>query len=322
MNIKIRLAIPKAVSQIILGFFLISICPQSWSAPEINVSSKKGLEQKYFVLYQYVAEKAPETVSKEAATDKDLKEEKSRKKTASYFRQWRGKYEDYESGTLPDEARKKKIDEEGKCKPVLTGRDTICVPSCNIEGTPKETSYVKIFPLDANGNFGEPYTFTPEMIGPSGYVGPVHCALEAVKISKGEMNAKDATCPQQRLGYKITEVKEIEGTVEVRNFGWTLDKDGRLVQAPASRQYLGGGGMNSNRMMSDPCGFVHSVCYDPFLAGYGEETPSMCPCDETEQTTPSQVPPVVVLEPTGDAMDTVTRSEVSSDGSPGDTQNT
>ena len=289
-----RFVLKASASPLLVAMFLKVFSPIA-SSEETSQTVGDKYSQKYFLLYQYVAEKKTEDANKR---EEEKKEETSRKKVTSYFKYW-GKYGEYDSNILPDEKQKEKFDKEGKWKPILTEKDTLCVPPCIDDADPKEKSYVKIYPIDPSGNLYEAMTFSCEMIGKEGFVGPVRCAIEEIKFSKGEVQLKDRVCPA-RGAYVLTETKVSEGVVEERDLAWTLGRDGKkMVQVPVRYRYLGNRSRketNMNRSVVDPCGFAHGICFDPFL-GLDWDDEQMCPCEELPPPPPPPPPPPFRGEP-------------------------
>jgi hypothetical protein len=238
-----------------------------------DLKSDHPLMKEYYVSYHSYID-----YEKKKETEEEINK-RPRNKDASYARKYY-KQERFESGIIPkpgvtrravqEPMRQKEADTKEKQKELkLKGWDVVCVPGVDIDHDPKEIAYVVVKPVDKPE---KKYVFNRDMIGPDGYVGSVHCAVEEVKYATGEIKQRDKLCPPEVIStpYKMSNVKAYEGVVEVRNLRWETTEDGKMRQVPGST-YLLGPGQPYTHSSSDPCGWG-SACLYPWL---GE-----CPCYE------------------------------------------
>ncbi len=254
----------------IIAFVPIFNSSDAWAE---DSKSDPALKREYHVSYHSYVEN-----DKRQETEEEISK-KPRNKDASYARKYY-KQERFESGIIPkpgvtrtavqEPMKQKEADAKEKQKELkLKGLDVICVPGVDENQDPREIAYVVAKPVD---NPNKKYVFNRDMIGPDGYVGSIHCAVEEVKYATGEIKQRDKLCPPEVLNtpYQMANVKAYEGVVEVRNLRWEMTEDGKMRQVPGST-YLLGPGQPYTHSSSDPCGWG-SACLYPWL---GE-----CPCYE------------------------------------------
>lgn len=185
-----------------------------------------------------------------------------------------------------DEIGKGKKDNEAVTKLELSEISTLCIPGCDPEKDPVEQAVCVIIDTKT----GKRYDFScgkdKKNFKKNGFVGTVQLAID---VSLGR-------APGGYMDYKVTEVIAYEGKVEKQNLAVTYDpeaidpvtgKQGKYVKYPHSAHYIGSTSpkdQNPNREKSDPCGFIHGYCFDPYAGDWwdnpGADTQRYGPCND------------------------------------------
>lgn len=238
-----------------------------------------------FLFYSLPAWSAEESVSKRRVTyyvsyftgDQEDKEDK----VASYR-------DDLEAGIVARGTTEEQERKISKKKLLELSKDTLlCVPACDPDSDPAGNAYVRIIPSNEFADNDDPkqdykFKLNCRRITKKGFVGTVEKALREIRREEKEESPA-------RSAYAITEVKVPEGKVEINDFVFKTDEEGRSVPEKVSSRYIGNSAPddnNPNIYLVDSCAFVQRSCYEPLLAE--PETRRDCDCpDRVPRTTPS-----------------------------------
>lgn len=268
----------QAATLFFFGVFTVIFWVNPLLAADDDIETKTFGLQEYLISYfPGVADKEDEQEGEKVVVRTSNEEKKDLKKRfASYYEPYRN-----ESGGVPRLILDRKKDEEMEKKLKLHELSTICVPGCDPEKDPQKQSFVQIIHLSLGDALvmGDPlFLKCKENYGKEGFVGTIQDAIAVIKNSERS----------DKYRYTITEAKAIDGKIEVIRYASTTTgegKDRKTILKPVASQYVGNEtpkGTNPNRIKTDPCGFIHGYCYDPYAAwdylDEGGQLPRTGPC--------------------------------------------